>query len=81
MVSALCVLPLLICTPRPAEAQSNLAGLQMPRPFLQSLQLRAKLSEAPKSAGFDAADFHAEFSSGLTSELRTNKKLFFLDDQ
>jgi hypothetical protein len=81
IVSALCVFALLICSPHPAAAQSNPASTQMPQPFLRSLQSQVKPSELPKSTQSDAADFRAEFSSALTNELRTNKKLLFLNDQ
>jgi hypothetical protein len=73
MVSALCVLALLICSPRPAAAQSNPATSQMPQ--------APKLSDLPKSAESGAVDTRAEFTSALTSQLKTNKELFLLNGQ
>ena len=81
IVSALCVFAPLICSPRPAAAQSNPASTQMPQPFLPSLQSQVQLSELPKSADSGAVDLRAELTSALTNELRANKKLFFLNDQ
>ncbi len=81
MVSVLCVLALLICSPRPAAAQSDPAGPQMPRLLLASPQSQAKPSELPKSAESDAVDTQAEFTNAFTNDLRTNKKLSFLSDR
>jgi hypothetical protein len=83
MVSALCVLALLICSPRPAAAQSNPASPQTSHPFLQNGPSAPKLSDLPKSAESGPVDFREDSKSALTNdlELRTNKKLFLLDGQ
>jgi hypothetical protein len=83
MVSALCVLALLICSPRPAAAQSNPASPQTSHAFLQNEPSAPKLSDLPKSAESGAVDFRQDSKSAPTNalELRTNKKLFLLDGQ
>lgn len=81
IVSALCAFAPLVCSPRPAAAQSNPASTVMPQPFLRSLQSQVELSELRKSADFGAVDLRAELTSAVTNELRANKRSSFLNDQ
>jgi hypothetical protein len=75
MVSALCVLALLICSPRPAAAQSNPASPQPPQAFLGNPQPPAKLAELPKgaeSAGLEFHQQHAANGMGMQAPIETS---------
>jgi hypothetical protein len=77
MVSALCVLLPLICSPRPAAPQSKPATPQAAPGVPSEAALAPKLSELPRGAESGGVGFRIDLKNDATNVLRINR---FLND-
>jgi hypothetical protein len=75
MVSALCVLLPLICSPRPAAPQSKPATPQAAPGVPSEAALAAKLSELPRGAESGGVGFRIDLKNDPTNVLRINRFL------
>src|SRR5437764_12755035 len=66
-VAALCVLVSLICSPRPAAAQSNPSSPSTPQAFPQKLPGPAKLFELPRGAETGSGPLRADSTNEPTN--------------